>query len=185
MDFAIEDYVRVYTRDTTTWLLLGWEGQCTLLQLLRRVDHAGRLAINDMDPVSGVALMTSGPVDFVAKGVASLFARGVLVRCPGYLLLPRFVEAQAVIKARRPVSEEVRIQVLDEHGMVCWLCLKDIAERRDLHLDHVVPRSLGGSDEVENLRPAHSKCNIRRGNRDPEKFRQLLAAESMHSAEAR
>lgn len=28
-----------------------------------------------------------------------------------------------------------------------------------LTVDHVVPRSLGGGDELANLRPAHSSCN--------------------------
>jgi 5-methylcytosine-specific restriction endonuclease McrA len=31
--------------------------------------------------------------------------------------------------------------------------------------DHVVPTSLGGTDEPENLKMAHLLCNTRRGNR--------------------
>lgn len=30
--------------------------------------------------------------------------------------------------------------------------------------DHIIPKSLGGSDERSNLRPAHYGCNSARGN---------------------
>ncbi|WFF31058.1 HNH endonuclease [Propionibacterium freudenreichii] len=61
--------------------------------------------------------------------------------------------------------------VVAEWGPVCWLCHGPIdlgAPRRSprgLSLDHVVPRSLGGLDTLDNLRPAHLGCNCRRGNR--------------------
>ena len=32
-------------------------------------------------------------------------------------------------------------------------------------VDHIIPRSLGGGDELENLRIAHLSCNSRRGNK--------------------
>lgn len=51
--------------------------------------------------------------------------------------------------------------VLLEYGDVCWLCGRPGATTKD----HVIPYSLGGSDDLENLRPAHGTCNKRRGNR--------------------
>ena len=33
-------------------------------------------------------------------------------------------------------------------------------------IDHVTPKSLGGGDNIENLRLAHWGCNRNRGNRD-------------------
>jgi 5-methylcytosine-specific restriction endonuclease McrA len=32
-------------------------------------------------------------------------------------------------------------------------------------VDHIIPVSRGGHDGLDNLRPAHSKCNGQRGNR--------------------
>lgn len=29
--------------------------------------------------------------------------------------------------------------------------------------DHVIPRAMGGSDDLDNLRAAHRLCNLRRG----------------------
>lgn len=64
------------------------------------------------------------------------------------------------------------------YGSLCHICLtRGFTDHRaviDLTLpwtspwsfsrDHVVPRSHGGSDEIENLRPAHRSCNEYRGN---------------------
>jgi 5-methylcytosine-specific restriction endonuclease McrA len=32
-------------------------------------------------------------------------------------------------------------------------------------VDHLIPRSKGGGNDMGNLRPAHQRCNSRRGNR--------------------
>jgi 5-methylcytosine-specific restriction endonuclease McrA len=56
-------------------------------------------------------------------------------------------------------------------GWQCWLCSESVdAALKDRHpmmpsYDHVMPTSLGGSDEPENLKLAHLVCNIRRGNK--------------------
>lgn len=57
----------------------------------------------------------------------------------------------------------LRTEVVARHGTVCWICGEPITGL--VSLDHVVPRSKGGSDDVENLRPAHFGCNSARGNR--------------------
>jgi 5-methylcytosine-specific restriction endonuclease McrA len=55
----------------------------------------------------------------------------------------------------------LRLLTLGEYGTVCWLCGRDGADSAD----HLLPRSMGGSDALENLRPAHRVCNSARGNR--------------------
>jgi 5-methylcytosine-specific restriction endonuclease McrA len=35
-----------------------------------------------------------------------------------------------------------------------------------MHIDHVTPRSKGGSDDVHNLRIAHPACNLKKGDRE-------------------
>lgn len=59
--------------------------------------------------------------------------------------------------------EAVRLTklTLSEYGTTCHICGNDGANSAD----HLVPRSLGGSDAIENLRPAHTRCNSARGNR--------------------
>lgn len=68
-------------------------------------------------------------------------------------------------------------QVLQKYGQVCHICNNEIdlaAPRRSgmgkdweagLHIDHLIPVSEGGADTLENVRPSHGLCNIRKGNR--------------------
>jgi 5-methylcytosine-specific restriction endonuclease McrA len=51
-------------------------------------------------------------------------------------------------------------------GRTCWLCRKPGANSAD----HRIPRSKGGSDELENLEPAHQACNSLRGDQDLEQW---------------
>lgn len=61
--------------------------------------------------------------------------------------------------------------VLATYGPVCHLCRQPIQgglpprHPRRPSVDHVIPRSLGGTDDLDNLRPAHYGCNAKRGNR--------------------
>ena len=66
-------------------------------------------------------------------------------------------------------------QVLDLYGTNCHLCQGPIdmeAPRRinklkgwelALHIDHVVPIIAGGPDTLENVRPSHAICNMKKG----------------------
>lgn len=48
--------------------------------------------------------------------------------------------------------------VLSEYGDVCHLC----GRAGSTSIDHVIPRSMGGTDDLENLRPSHGSCNSAR-----------------------
>lgn len=58
-------------------------------------------------------------------------------------------------------SQRMTAACLAEWGDTCHLCLRPGATTAD----HLVPRSIGGLDTLENLRPAHKLCNSRRGAR--------------------
>lgn len=49
---------------------------------------------------------------------------------------------------------------LATYGDRCHLC----GLRGATTADHLIPRSHGGNDALENLRPAHLSCNAARGN---------------------
>ncbi|WP_375338946.1 HNH endonuclease [Ancylothrix sp. D3o] len=48
-------------------------------------------------------------------------------------------------------------------GAKCWWCCECLPENQ-LTLDHLIPKSRGGSNSPENLRLACEKCNKSRGN---------------------
>ena len=62
---------------------------------------------------------------------------------------------------------EVREYLLDKWGRTCTYCqAKDVP----LEIDHIHPRSLGGSDRVSNLTLSCRACNRKKGNRPVEGF---------------
>ncbi len=62
---------------------------------------------------------------------------------------------------------EVREYLLEKWG---WRCAYCGAENVPLEIDHIVPRSRGGTDRVSNLTLACRKCNEAKGNRDVGEF---------------
>lgn len=63
--------------------------------------------------------------------------------------------------------------VVERYGFDCYLCGTPIdmsASRAvgdedwyfGLHIDHVIPKKLGGTDDIENLRPVHGVCNLKK-----------------------
>lgn len=67
-------------------------------------------------------------------------------------------------KRRERLPQWLRDHVIDRDGLICGLCGEPV-ELSDVHIDHILPRSLGGLDRAENLQVAHSLCNMRKGNR--------------------
>lgn len=65
---------------------------------------------------------------------------------------------------RHGVKQVLRVAVIERDGFVCGLCGGEV-EPDDVHIDHIFPKSLGGSDRLDNLQVAHSLCNMRKGNR--------------------
>ena len=67
-------------------------------------------------------------------------------------------------------------EVIDTYGSTCYICGDGIdlgAPRwtakagweRGLHIDHKVPIVLGGGDTLQNVRPTHGLCNIKKKDR--------------------
>lgn len=46
----------------------------------------------------------------------------------------------------------------------CGICNNPIEYTWELTVDHVQPKSRGGSNRVDNLQPAHMTCNQKKGN---------------------
>jgi hypothetical protein len=66
--------------------------------------------------------------------------------------------------------------ILDKYGEICHICNKkidlslprkcgQIGWEYSLHLDHVIPLSLGGDDTINNVKPSHALCNLKKQTR--------------------
>ena len=108
MDWRNEAYVRVYTRDTTNWKRLGWDGQCVMMQLFRKVDRAGTLDLGGLDPWEAVALHTGAPEDVAKRGIASILRVEAAKVIGGLLVFPNFIEAQECSKSDKLRAKESR-----------------------------------------------------------------------------
>ena len=66
---------------------------------------------------------------------------------------------------------QIKWQVAATHGTTCYVCRGPIDMTRtypdplSASVEHVVPRSLGGGDDIDGLRLSHLHCNISRGAR--------------------
>jgi 5-methylcytosine-specific restriction endonuclease McrA len=65
-------------------------------------------------------------------------------------------------KRRRSTGKRKRFAVLSRDGFRCAYCGRSPPEV-ELHVDHIVPVSAGGSDEESNLRAACADCNLGKG----------------------
>lgn len=79
-------------------------------------------------------------------------------------------------KRNNGVAKYTEQQVLDLHGTDCHICKLPIdfnAPRLPgkhgwelgFHIDHLIPISKGGPDTLQNVKPAHGRCNISKGSK--------------------
>lgn len=64
--------------------------------------------------------------------------------------------------------KKLRLEVFRRDGYRCFYCgfhADTEADKKALTLDHIIPRSKGGSDKRKNLVTACQPCNQRKGNR--------------------
>lgn len=59
---------------------------------------------------------------------------------------------------------------LKKRDLYCVLCGCLIESRKDLSVEHLVPRALGGKSTSDNIYPAHKHCNLAKGCHTPEEW---------------
>lgn len=85
---------------------------------------------------------------------------------PGeYLLTAEPPEEESKTRTRS-ISQKLRSEVLDRDGSTCQMCGLSPGDADPetgrpvrLHIGHIVDKSLGGKDEIDNLRTLCSSCN--------------------------
>ena len=66
---------------------------------------------------------------------------------------------------RKPLTKSLKQQIFARDNYACRYCGRILPEDI-LQIDHIVPRALGGSDELDNLATACPNCNYRKGAKE-------------------
>jgi hypothetical protein len=106
VNFEDEPYVRLYTRDTKTWLKLGFEGRVVLSLTLRKLDRAG--VLDDIEDAADLALIIDAPAEFVRLGFARCVELDVFRLVDKRLVMPRYAEAQNCRQSDKLRKQESR-----------------------------------------------------------------------------
>lgn len=80
------------------------------------------------------------------------------------------------LKRQNGFSPYSEAEVLNTYGSNCHICLKEIDLNASrwigrgnwkfgFHIDHVRPISKNGADCIENVRPSHAICNLKKSNK--------------------
>lgn len=70
-----------------------------------------------------------------------------------------------IVKDKRDVPLKLRLKILTRDNFKCCLCGRSPATHTvTLHVDHIIPHSLGGKTSEENLRTLCEECNLGKGN---------------------
>jgi 5-methylcytosine-specific restriction endonuclease McrA len=80
--------------------------------------------------------------------------------------IPRFIVLVAFEKLPRSRVRFSRLNIYARNGNTCQYCGRTFT-RAVLNLDHVVPRSRGGTTSWENVVCSCVPCNLRKGGRTP------------------
>ncbi len=82
------------------------------------------------------------------------------------------------VQWRKPNPVETgpfKARLLAKQDSRCYWCCKSL-EGQWYHIDHIIPRSLGGSNHPMNLRVACPGCNLSKNDRHPNDFALSLFA---------
>lgn len=85
--------------------------------------------------------------------------------------LPTVIRLRSYVKIPYKEISLSRRNVLHRDSYMCQYCGD---RRHDLTIDHIVPRSKGGTDTWENVVAACLKCNVKKGDRTPKEANMVL-----------
>lgn len=120
--------------------------------------NADYTPLNVTDTRRGFILVLKGKAEIVREGASKIvttvgeFARPIIIRLLNY------------IGYRNTKIRVTRKRILNRDGHACGYC----GSKKNLTIDHIIPRSRGGGNTWDNLVTCCGRCNVAKGNRTPE-----------------
>jgi 5-methylcytosine-specific restriction endonuclease McrA len=109
-----------------------------------------------------VILLLKEKAELIEAAEAELRSENVTMRLP--LVIRLFYYVRIPYRVSLPIT---RRTVLARDHYTCQYCGRQ-PSRRDLTVDHILPRSRGGTTSWENVVTACQRCNARKGNHTPD-----------------
>lgn len=113
MNWSDERYVKLYVRNTATWVLWPWQARALFPSLLRVANGAGIIETGPTG-IDAVAMLTAMPREVVDVGMSAMIADGTVEPIRGGFLLPNFLEAQEATKTERLKKRDQRERIRDQ-----------------------------------------------------------------------
>ena len=80
-------------------------------------------------------------------------------------------------KERIPLN--LRRRVIERDGLHCVYCDDDLSNS-EIHMDHVIPESQGGTTDYHNLQVTCRKCNLAKGVLSESEFTKKLKVRALN-----
>jgi CRISPR/Cas system Type II protein with McrA/HNH and RuvC-like nuclease domain len=113
----------------------------------------------------GFVLVDKGKAEVVKSDESPIMTSYKIYIRPVIIRLLKYIKYQT----RGLRANRTRIYKRDSHE--CVYC----GSKKDLTLDHVLPKSRGGGNEWTNLVTSCFKCNLKKGNRTPEEAKMTMS----------
>jgi len=118
--------------------------------------NANFAPINVCNTKRAIVLMLTGKASFVLNG------RGVIQTVSRAYPRPSIIRLGMMVKRPRPRVKLNKREIFRRDNYTCQYCGQ---RKKNLTVDHVIPRRLGGDHTWENLVTACASCNHRKGGR--------------------
>jgi len=102
---------------------------------------------------------------FCGKAEALENGRGVLHSATEIFEIPSVIRLVYMVKRPRRQRKLNKVEVFNRDKHTCQYCGR---QGKELTLDHVIPRRMGGEHSWENVVSACKACNLRKGGHTPQ-----------------
>ena len=128
------------------------------------IEHSKREAISNISNINNDIIIKIEKCKKENESIIEFIENAILKSLPKEVLTQ---EELKKINRRKNINYNTRYAILERAGFKCQCCgIKPLKDNNViLHIDHIIPQSLGGSDETDNLQVLCNKCNISKQNR--------------------
>jgi len=99
------------------------------------------------------------------KATLVMNGRGVIHSVSRAFPLPSVIRLTRMVKRPRPIVKLTRKEIFRRDNYTCQYCGR---QKKNLTIDHVIPRHMGGETTWKNVVTACSRCNHLKGGLTPE-----------------